>query len=115
MKSSMDRLYKIFEQHLLNALVEEETTDEFLSRVVQDYLVSLGETVVILEDHRESIEEDLREEVLEMLRKKTYGHYSLKEFRQTKSSDAAPTRVASKAMAAASVIRTRARKSRRAN
>ncbi len=110
MKSSMDRLYSIFERHLLNALVEEETAEEFLSRVVRDYLTSLDGTVVILDEHRSSIEEELREEVLEMLRKKTYGHYSLKDFRK-----AAPAKTASKALAAANMIRVRGRKSRRSN
>ncbi|MCM2280709.1 MAG: hypothetical protein NDI61_02550 [Bdellovibrionaceae bacterium] len=117
MKSSMDNLYTIFEQHLLNALVEEESTDEFLKRVVNDYLASLGDSVVILREHRSGIEEDLREEVLEMLRKRTYGHYSLKEFRKAArdKTDSAPTKTASKALAAANMIRARARKSRRAN
>lgn len=115
MKSPMDRLYAIFEQHLLNALVEEETTEEFLNRVVHDYLTDLSESTVILDEHRPSIEEDLRDEVLEMLRKKTYGYYSLKEFRKATHSDAAPTKTASKALAAANMIRARARKSRRPN
>lgn len=84
-----DPLYSIFEQHLFNAMVEEESTDEFLERVVNDYLDRLTERgTVIPREHRPAIESDLREEVLEMLRKKIYGHFSINEFR--KASGIAP-------------------------
>lgn len=77
-----DLLYSIFEQYLFNALVENETTEEFLTHVVREYLDRLARSGTIPHGHIDSIEEDLRDEVLEMLRKKTYGHYSLSEFRK---------------------------------
>ena len=77
-----DLLYTIFEQHLYNALVEDESTGDFLARVVRDYLRLLTARGRILQEHMADIESDLREEVLEMLRKKTYGHYNLAEFRK---------------------------------
>lgn len=83
MSHNADPLFKIFEKHLFNALVEDESTDTFLERVVNDYinrLVSLG--TIIIQEHRPTIETDLKEEVLEMYRKKTYGHYSLGAFRR---------------------------------
>jgi hypothetical protein len=76
-------LYSIFEQHLYNALVENESTEDFLIRVVNDYisvLRSSGQTIMF--DQITEIQTDLREEVLEMLRKKIYGHYNLADFRK---------------------------------
>ncbi len=84
-KFGLDPLYVIFEQHLLNALVEEESTEEFVNRVVQDYIAGVSDSASISRQHLPMVEDDLREEVLEMLRKKTYGHYSLKEFRQAQA------------------------------
>lgn len=80
---SSDPLYALFEQYLYNALVEEETTEDFLERVVKDYLSNLGSQGAIAREHLTIIESDLKEEVLEMLRKKTYGHYNLASFRNS--------------------------------
>jgi hypothetical protein len=82
MRSQHDPLYSLFEQHLFNAMVEEETSEELIVRVVQNYLEAIKADGVIPPLQLASIENDLREEVLEMLRKKTYGHYSLSEFRK---------------------------------
>lgn len=82
MRTDSDLLYHIFEQHLYNALVEEETTDEFLTRVVNDYLDRLTGKAMIPGGYSDAIAADLREEVLEMLRKKIYGHYNLNAFRK---------------------------------
>jgi hypothetical protein len=84
-KFGADPLYQLFEQHLLNALVEEESTEEFVNRVVQDYIAGFGEHALISRQHLPMVQDDLREEVMEMLRKKTYGHYSLKEFRKAQA------------------------------
>lgn len=83
--TSADPLYFIFEQHLLNALVEDEGTEAFLARVVDDYVAKLIATgTVIPREVLPMIEHDLREEVLEMLRKKTYGHFNLADYRRAK-------------------------------
>ncbi len=82
MNSDTDLLYSIFEHYLFNALVENETTDEFLSVVVRDYLQRLSLRGAIPFEHVAGIELDVRDEVLDMLRKKTYGHYSLTAFRK---------------------------------
>jgi hypothetical protein len=78
-----DPLYFIFEQSLFNALVEDETTDEFLVRVVTAYMGQLrsGGTIIPA-SHVATMEADLREEVLEMFRKKTYGHFNLASYRR---------------------------------
>jgi hypothetical protein len=77
-----DLLYSIFEQYLFNALVEDETTDDFLTRVVREYMTRLSSKGSIPREYTSVIEVDLREEVLEMFRKKTYGHFNLKDFRK---------------------------------
>lgn len=82
MRAISDPLYSIFEQHLMNALIEEETTEDFVSRVVGDYLGRLGQVGSIPRNFVENIETDLKDEVLEMLRKRTYGHFSLDTFRK---------------------------------
>lgn len=81
--SAFDPLYSIFEQHLMNALIEEETTEDFVTRVTRDYLGRIGQRGSIPRNFVESIETDLKDEVLEMLRKRTYGHFSLDSFRKT--------------------------------
>ncbi|RYG58833.1 hypothetical protein EON80_26470 [bacterium] len=86
MRPGHDLLYTLFEQHLFNALVENETSDEFLARVVAEYIKLLASRGMITHEHRKMIEEDLREEVLEMLRKKTYGHFNLAAFRNAHNS-----------------------------
>lgn len=81
----MDQLFKIFEQHLFNALVEEESTEDFITRVVSDYMDLLqSNNTVIPREYVADLESDLKDEVLEMLRKKTYGHYDLNAFRNAK-------------------------------
>jgi hypothetical protein len=79
-----DSLYQIFEDHLFNALVENESEEDLLKRVIHDYLCELSRHGSLLQQHRVELEIDLREEVLEMLRKKTYGSFSLSEFRKSK-------------------------------
>ena len=99
MRLQLDPLYSIFEQYLFNALVEDESTDEFIVRVVSTYLTQLSQTSVIPQLLRASIEEDLRDEVLEMLRKKTYGHHSLREFSKAASTALVPVATAATAAA----------------
>ncbi len=78
-----DLLYHIFEQHLFNALVEDETSEQLLDCVVKEYIRQLSaEDGIIPASHLEGVETDLKEEVLEMLRKKTYGHYNLADYRK---------------------------------
>ena len=113
MRPDLDPLYSIFEQHLFNALVEGESTDEFLVRVVTDYIGRLvANGTVIAHEHMGSIEADLHEEVLEMCRKKTYGHFNLAEYRKAKGIAASSTESAPGQ--AAPVQKTKARRGSRA-
>ena len=113
MKASADLLYTIFEQQLLSAMVEDETSDEFLGRVIREYMVLLGARGNILPEHVPVIEADLKEEVLEMMRKRTYGYYNLAEFRRAQS--ASPkTKSKPKQVATAPVKKAKTRRLRRA-
>jgi hypothetical protein len=85
MDLNTDLLYTIFEQYLFNALVEDETTEDFLTRVVREYMARLSQKGSIPREFTSMIEGDLHDEVLEMFRKKTYGHYNLSDFRKAHS------------------------------
>lgn len=87
-----DPLYVIFEKHLMTALVEDETIEEFLACVVMTYMGHLRSNgTVIPASHVSMIETDLREEVLEMVRKKTYGHYNLASYRRANGVEVTPS------------------------
>ena len=78
-----DPLYFIFEKHLMTALVEDESLEDFLCGVVVAYMGQLRSNgTVVPNTHAADIEADLREEVIEMYRKKTYGHYNLASYRR---------------------------------
>ncbi len=65
-------------------MVEDESSSDFVERVVQEYIKTLSASGTVPHAHREALAADLQEEVMEMLRKKTYGHFSLTEFRKKK-------------------------------
>lgn len=77
-----DPLFTIFEQNLYQSLVEDETTDEFVDRVIYEYIQTLIATKRVPPDNADALEEGLREEILEMLRKKTYGYMNLRDYRR---------------------------------
>ena len=112
MKAPADLLYTIFEHQLLSAMVEDETSDEFLKRVVREYMVLLSARGNILPEHVSIIEADLRDEVLEMMRKRTYGYYNLAEYRRAQSAPKA--KVKSKQVATAPIKKAKTRRPRRA-
>lgn len=86
MTPKRETLYHIFENHLYNTLVEDESKSEFVAAVVRDYLNSLKASGShVAKEHLLEIEEELSELVIEMLRKKTYGHYSLADFRRSQT------------------------------
>lgn len=78
-----DPLFEIFENHLFTSLVEEESHDEFVDKVIFEYIQTLTSTGRVPQNFVDDLEEDLREEILDMLRKKTYGFHTLKDYRQS--------------------------------
>ena len=77
-----DKLYELFEQRLYSTDFEPSTQEEFIFRVVEDYVEDLIQTAHIPIHFLQNLQTDLEEEVLEMLQKKTYGFYSIQEFRK---------------------------------
>ena len=78
-----DLLFQIFHQHLHDPDCQIESGKEFIQKVVGTYLLFISRAGNIPNGHLQDVIEDLQAEVLEMYRKKTYGHYSLKEYRDT--------------------------------
>jgi len=78
----IDPLYSIFEQHLLNDQDQNDNTTEFIEKVVQSYLKKLNQLgISVPQEWRAQVEEELGRQVHAMLLKKTYGCYSLDEYR----------------------------------
>jgi hypothetical protein len=77
-----DKLYSLFEQRLSSSDFETSTQEEFIFRVVEDYVLDLIQAAHIPIHHLKTLQEDLEEEVSEMLKKKTYGFFSIKEYRE---------------------------------
>ncbi len=90
MKQPLDPLYAIFERYLLNSYLEEESHDEFINKVVGEYISHVQQSGMVPSRLIPNVESELKEEVLEMLRKKIYGHFNLKAFRESQQNDGAP-------------------------
>ncbi len=82
MRPKRDLLFSIFEKQLHSSLLMEETEEILVNRVVQTYLTSLKTQGFVPPKFLQDITEDLRAEVLEMYRKKTYGHLELASYRK---------------------------------
>ena len=77
-----DLLFQIFHQHLHDTDCDIESAKELIQKVVGTYLLILSRAGNIPQGHLQDVIEDLEAEVLEMFRKKTYGSYSLKDYRE---------------------------------
>ncbi len=82
-----DHLYRIFEIHLLNEFIEEESEDTFVVSVVDQYIDSLKKTASLPLAFIDDIREDTANEVYNMLLKKVYGHFSLQHYRNSLNSE----------------------------
>lgn len=82
-----DKLFEIFEQRLYSTDRIDESHEEFIFAVIEDYVTTLIEAAHIPINFLASLQEDLEEEVGEMLQIKIYGHYSLKAFRKSLGQD----------------------------
>lgn len=77
-----DKLYELFEQQLYSTDFEPSTQEEFIYRVVESYVEDLIRSAHIPIQFLHTLQQDLEEEVRDMLKKKTYGYYSIREFRK---------------------------------
>ena len=75
-----DPLYQIFEEHLHSGLYDEAPTDQFVRDVVEFYFTTLKRTGHIPQQLQDPLRVDLAEDVVEMLKRKIYGHYGIVEY-----------------------------------
>ncbi len=76
-----DPLHDLFKKHI--ALVNPETqgVEDLVYEVVGDYMAHLMREGNIPVTHMDALETDLKEEVLEIYRKVTYGYMNLKDYK----------------------------------
>lgn len=84
MKSHSQLLYEVFEHHLFaNNSAEDSAFEPFIEKVVKDYLTKATKLGFIFpQNSLRFIEDDLKEEVLDMTRKRTYGFHSIEDYRK---------------------------------
>ena len=83
MKTELDPLYVIFEQHLYNFQDADADRKTFIGNVVKDYLTYLRKmNIVVPKSLEHAIVEELAGQVNTMLVKKIYGCLSIDEYRK---------------------------------
>jgi len=75
-----DPLFQIFVEHLHSGLYDELPADQFVRDVVEFYWASLMRVGHVPHRLREPLRADLTQDVQEMLKAKTYGHYGIAEY-----------------------------------
>lgn len=86
MESQQDPLFKIFRRHLNEALLLEQTSEEDLTQqIVSEYMELLNARGFVPSRLCKYLEQDVKEEVKNMFRKTTYGHFSFAEYHKSSS------------------------------
>src|SRR5262245_46122397 len=85
MKSAIALLYECFESHLCSFDTESEAQADFIKRVVDTYFVQLREHGFLITNGQDELRSDLESDVLNMLRKKTYGFYNVDFYRKARA------------------------------
>lgn len=80
-----DRLVELIQCKILTVSPDEHQVDRFIYEVVGDYMSELMSQGFIPQQLLDTLENDLKEEALEIYRKTTYGHMSLKDYQQRQS------------------------------
>lgn len=80
-----DELYEIFQTQLHEENSVHGTAQELIRGVAQMYTFNLMQKAHLPRHFFEDVLQDIESEVLEMYRKKTYGHVSLQDYRDQKS------------------------------
>lgn len=83
MKFFKHELYQWFERHLYSTFIEEMSEDEFVAHVAGDYVQHLTDQGRVALNQIDPILEEVEDEVRNMLRIKTYGFFSIQEFRDS--------------------------------
>ena len=83
MRTELDPLYVIFEQHLYNFSDDDADRKTFIVNIVKDYLTYLRKmNIVIPKSLESSIVEELAGQVNTMLVKRIYGCLSIDDYRK---------------------------------
>ena len=83
MRTELDPLYVIFEQHLFNFQDADADRKTFIVNIVNDYLTYLRKMRIVIPKSLESaIVEELAGQVNTMLVKKIYGCLSIEDYRK---------------------------------
>ncbi len=80
--NDIDGLYNYFNSHLLQLDIEKESHSDFISNVVESYIVNLKNMGHICLQFELDLREDIEIEVVTMLRKTIYGHFNLDHYRK---------------------------------
>lgn len=81
-QTKKDELYEIFNTQLHEIQSIHETAHELIRSVSQMYALNLMQKAHLPGLFFEDVMHDIESEVLEMYRKKTYGHSSLQDYRR---------------------------------
>ena len=79
-----DQLYTIFEERLLSGEFDDQPTEVLLADVVDRYLTWLGADRAVPVHMRQTVRNDLLDDVRDMLRLKIYGHLGIGEFNKSR-------------------------------
>lgn len=80
-KNEKDELYKILLNEIHDQSRLEESAQELIIRVSQIYAIGLLQSGFLASHFFDDVLSDIEAETLEMYRKKTYGYFSLYEYR----------------------------------
>lgn len=75
-------LHEIIEHHLLNALVESDRPESVVETVMAEYTKDLMLSGKIPAMFKDDVLEELRELVIEIIRKRTYGFMTISAFKK---------------------------------
>ena len=76
-----DKLVEIFEKYLFDLTQTQQTRDQLVFNVVAEYMFHLMQVGDIPHHVLDQLENDLKEEAIEIYRKKTYGYFNLQQYR----------------------------------
>lgn len=76
-----DALYQLFTKRLHQFEDLSESSQDFIQRLAKEFFLKLTEAGHVPQTLRDTVLADIEDEVIEMYRKKTYGHSTLKAYR----------------------------------
>lgn len=80
----LEGLVELVDQHLMNALVENERPESVLENVLKEYAHDLRRSGQVPAQFEEEVLEELRDLTLDVIRKRTYGCPTIDAFRKTR-------------------------------